>query len=346
MKKELSLLMGLTIAIVTSACEKDNNNESFVTPISPEAPEPVVNPSDKQSIDLGKTLIVYYSYTNNVHNIVNELKQQIKADVIRIEPAEEGLDYAANNYAIGSALIQTIRDNPNAASSYPAIKNVDINLSDYKTIIIGTPLWWSNMAAPMQTFLYQNSDEMANKNIGLIVSSHSSGIDNVVSDAKRLLPNVTWMGDALWINANNYANRSELIKNWLPKLNFATGQNNNISKMNITIDGKTQQVTLADNAATKELVSRLQQGAITVTLNSSGGFEIWGALGFSLPTSNEQINAKPGDVVLYNGSNICMFYGSNSWSYTYLGKIEGLTESQLETFLRAGESNISVTLSL
>ena len=116
--------------------------------------------------------------------------------------------------------------------------------------------------------------------------------------------------------------------------------------MYITIDGMTQSATLADNTATKELIAKLQQAPITVMLNSSGGFEIWGALGFSLPTSNEQVNAQPGDIVLYNGSNICMFYGSNSWSYTRLGKIDGLSESELRTFLKAGESNISVTLSL
>lgn len=50
-----------------------------------------------------KTLIVFYSYTNNVERIVNELRTQIEADVIEVEPAEKGLDYAANNYAIGSS---------------------------------------------------------------------------------------------------------------------------------------------------------------------------------------------------------------------------------------------------
>ena len=65
-----------------------------------------------------------------------------------------------------------------------------------------------------------------------------------------------------------------------------------------------------------------------------------------MPTSNQQTTAQPGDVVLYNGSNICLFYGSNSWSYTRLGKIDGLTESELRTFLKAGESHINVTLSL
>ena len=116
--------------------------------------------------------------------------------------------------------------------------------------------------------------------------------------------------------------------------------------MYITIDGVTKSATLVDNAATRELVARLQSAPVTVTLNASGGFEIWGSLGFSLPTSNEQVNAQPGDIVLYNGSNICMFYGTNSWSYTRLGKIDGLTESELRTFLQAGESNISVTLSV
>lgn len=60
-----------------------------------------------------KTLVAYYSYTNNVEKIVNELKTQIECDGVEIEPAEKGLDYAANNYAIGSAQIAAIRNNPN-----------------------------------------------------------------------------------------------------------------------------------------------------------------------------------------------------------------------------------------
>lgn len=127
---------------------------------------------------------------------------------------------------------------------------------------------------------------------------------------------------------------------------IAQNDNTTMDKMYITIDGHGQSVTLTNNSATKALVEKLQQAPVDVTLNSSGGFEIWGALGFSLPTSDQQTNAQPGDVVLYNGSNICMFYGSNSWSYTRLGKIDGLSESELRTFLKAGESNIKVTLSL
>ena len=118
-----------------------------------------------------------------------------------------------------------------------------------------------------------------------------------------------------------------------------------MDKMYITIGGQTQSATLVDNEATRELVAALQNAPITITLNDNN-FEIWGSLGRSLATNNEQMTAQPGDIVLYNGSNICIFYAGNSWSYTRLGKIDGLSESELRTFLKAGESNISVTLSL
>ena len=122
-------------------------------------------------------------------------------------------------------------------------------------------------------------------------------------------------------------------------------ENTTMDKMYITIGGQTQSVTLVDNDATRELVAALQSAPITVTLNDNN-FEIWGSLGRSLTTKNEQMTAQPGDVVLYNGSNICIFYDTNSWSYTRLGKIDGLSGSQLRTFLKAGQNNISVTLSL
>ena len=122
-------------------------------------------------------------------------------------------------------------------------------------------------------------------------------------------------------------------------------ENTTMDKMYITIGGQTQLVTLVDNDATRELVAALQSAPITVTLNDNN-FEIWGSLGRSLTTKNEQMTAQPGDVVLYNGSNICIFYDSNSWSYTRLGHIDGLSGSQLRTFLKAGQNNISVTLSL
>lgn len=167
-----------------------------------------------------KTLVVYYSYTNNVERIVNELRSKIDADVLEIEPAQKGLDYSANNYAIGSAQIAAIRNNPDDVASYPAIDPVNVNLSDYDCIIIGAPLWWSNMAAPLQTFLFQYGKEMAGKKIGLIVSSASSGISGVEADAHRLIPDGDFLTPSLWIRSSQTSNASTLVEQWLNTIGY------------------------------------------------------------------------------------------------------------------------------
>ena len=162
-----------------------------------------------------RTLVAYYSYTGNVKAITNELKNLISADFVEILPAEEGVKYEANNYAIGSALISAIRNNPDNADSYPEIKSIDIEFSQYDNIIIATPLWWSNMAAPMQTFLFNNGGEMNGKNISLIVSSASSSIQSVVDDSKRLIPDGIFSNESLWINNSNRSDMPTLLDNWI-----------------------------------------------------------------------------------------------------------------------------------
>ena len=296
-------------------------------------------------VNESKTLVVYYSYTGNCEEIVNTLLTQIDADVMRIEPADKTQHYEANNYAIGMQLLNAIKNNPNDASSYPAIDPVSItDLATYQNIIIVTPLWWSQMAAIMQTYLFHHGIEMADKNVALIVSSASSGISSLISDAQRLIPETIWAGDALWINNSNRSQTRQLITNWLSTLNFQSPTTEEM-KMYITIDNVTQSATLVTNAATEELMEALKSGDITLTLNDNV-FEIWGALDRTLPTSNEQMTAQPGDIVLYNGQYICIFYSSNSYNYTRLGKIEDLSENELRKFLKAGQNNITVTLSL
>ena len=75
-----------------------------------------------------------------------------------------------------------------------------------------------------------------------------------------------------------------------------------------------------------------------------GGFEQVGSIGSTLPTSDKQMTTKAGDIVLYSGNQIVIFYGSNSWSYTKLGCISNKTVDELTDLL--GKGNITVTLSL
>ena len=167
------------------------------------------------SADQQKTLVAYYSYTGNCRDIVTLLSSQMEADVLEIQPAEKGLKYDADNYALGTQLLNAIKENPTSASSYPAIDPVTTDVGSYDHIIIVTPLWWRQMAAVMQTFLFNYGSQLAGKHVSLIVSSASSGISQVVNDAKRLVPDAVWTGDALWINNSNRSNKASLLSDWL-----------------------------------------------------------------------------------------------------------------------------------
>ena len=291
-----------------------------------------------------KTLIVYYSDTNNTEQIVDDLKTMINADVIEVEPANKNLDYAANNYAIGTEQLNKIKNNPNDESSYPAIDPVIVDMSKYNTVIIATPLWWSQMASNMQTLLFKYGDEMAGKNIGLIVSSHSSGISGVEADAKRLVPNGKFYAKSLWINASKHSQRKALLEQWLKDVNYNDNVNVDYNTMNLKVNNSTMKVKLSDNAATKALVERLKEGTITYNAYDYGGFEKVGALGFSLPSNDTYITTEPGDIMLYTSNQLCIFFDSNSWEYSPIGKIEGMTKQQLKDAFGTGE--VSITLSL
>lgn len=329
---------------VLLSCEKP---EAIIPDTPQEQIEPTGNTAEETPTSVeasGKTLVVYYSFTGNCKSIVTSLTTNIEADVLEILPAQAGLDYAANNYAIGSGLISAIREKPSEAASYPAIKPFNRNAADYERIIVVTPLWWSNMAAIMQSYLFQEGSKMKGKTIGLIVSSHSSGISSVVADAKRLIPEGVFHENNLWINASNRSQQDALIKEWIS--GFSNNSDTMPDKIKITVSGKSLPVKIELNEATKALVAALRGASISYEADDYGGFEKVGSLGRSLPRNDTQITAQPGDVILYNGNQIVLFYGSNSWSYTRIGKIEYGTLDELKSLLKAGQGKITVSLSL
>lgn len=110
----------------------------------------------------------------------------------------------------------------------------------------------------------------------------------------------------------------------------------------LTINGKNLSAKFEDNAAAKALCERLSEDSLTVTLSEYGGFEKVGELGFSLPKSDKRIEGKAGDILLYQGDKITVFYGSNEWSYTKLATIDSVSASELKSILGSGD--IAVTL--
>lgn len=120
------------------------------------------------------------------------------------------------------------------------------------------------------------------------------------------------------------ANKPEADVNQ-PENEEETGEQTEM-KMNVQVGDYTFTATLENNTAVEELVDMMKEGPVTINMDDYSGFEKVGSLGRSLTASNSQTTTDAGDIVLYNGNNIVMFYGTNSWSYTRIGKIDDLTD--------------------
>ena len=116
------------------------------------------------------------------------------------------------------------------------------------------------------------------------------------------------------------------------------------NRMYITVGNTTMTMTLADNASATAFREMAASGPFTVETKEYGGFELVGALGERLPAADEQILAEPGDVMLYQGNSVTIFYGTNSWSYTRLGEIENMDQKKLVEIFGDGDVTVSFSL--
>ena len=102
--------------------------------------------------------------------------------------------------------------------------------------------------------------------------------------------------------------------------------------------------TLSENKSAKAFADLLKKGAVTVKMNDYGGFEKVGPLGTSLPRSDERITTSAGDIILYQGNQITIYYDKNSWNFTRLGKLDGVDSAGLKKIL--GDGGVTARFSL
>lgn len=117
-------------------------------------------------------------------------------------------------------------------------------------------------------------------------------------------------------------------------------------KLYITIGDVTKTATLVSNTSTEALVEQLKKGDIVCEAHDYGNFEKVGPLGYTFPENNEQVTTVPGDLILYQGSNLCIYYDTNSWNFTRIGKLDNMTQAEIKTWVNAGGGNVTVTLSI
>lgn len=112
--------------------------------------------------------------------------------------------------------------------------------------------------------------------------------------------------------------------------------------LKITVGDCELTATFEDNSSADEFRELLSQGPVTVEMEDYGGFEKVGSLGTDLTRNDQQITTEPGDVILYQGNQITIYYGTNSWSFTRLAKIDDPTDLEA----KLGNGTVQVTFSL
>lgn len=114
----------------------------------------------------------------------------------------------------------------------------------------------------------------------------------------------------------------------------------------LTVDGRSFEATLANNSSARALKERLAQGKLSIQMDDYGDMEKVGSLGFSLPRNDAPTTTAPGDLILYLGNSLVLYYDTNSWNFTRLGKVNGVSTREQMLELLGGKGTITVTLSL
>ena len=112
-------------------------------------------------------------------------------------------------------------------------------------------------------------------------------------------------------------------------------------RMMLKIGDRQVPVTWEDNASVEALTKLADRSPLTIQMSMYGGFEQVGPIGQTIDHDDADITTEAGDIVLYAGDQIVVFYGSNSWAYTRLGHID-LSQDELTDLLANGD----VTLTL
>ena len=113
------------------------------------------------------------------------------------------------------------------------------------------------------------------------------------------------------------------------------------SKLKIEVNGYTLTATLENNESARALAELIGNESVVLNLSEYGNFEKVGALPKSLPKNDERITTESGDIMLYQGNQITIFYGSNTWSYTRLGRIDDVSQEELKEIF--GKNDVTVT---
>lgn len=123
-----------------------------------------------------KTLVVYYSYGHHTRDVAEKMKNILSCDTAEIIPVKP---YTG----VYKKLVDATENNRETKNT-PEIKQLSLKISDYDTIIVGTPVWWYTMAEPVRTFLSQN--DLTGKKVA-VYATNAGWIGSTFQDMKELI---------------------------------------------------------------------------------------------------------------------------------------------------------------
>lgn len=294
------------------------------TPTPTPTPEPIPTP------ETGKVLVAYFSATGNTRPVAEKVAEFTGGDLFEIVPAQPYTSADLNYNTDCRANAE--QNDPDAR---PAIQNAVEDMGQYDAVLIGYPIWWGKAPKIIHTFL--ESYDLSGKTVATFCTSGGSGHEDATIRG--------YEPDANWLEGRRFSGTSQ-VESWVNGLDLPKATDEGANRMYLQIGGTVWTATLEDNpsvAAWKEL---LKKGPLSVDMSDYGGFEKVGSLGTTLPQSDGQITTKPGDIILYQGNSITIYYGENTWSFTRLGHINNVTDAELREALKAGGEDIHVTFSL
>lgn len=275
------------------------------------------------------SIVVYFSRTGNTERIAEMLTALTGADSYVIEAA---VPYTDDDIAYNvSGCRANVEQNDKTVR--PAIAEPLDSLDGYDTVFLGYPIWWGEEPRIIDTFL--ETYDLSEKTVVPFCTSASSGIAASEHDIAALVPIGTQLPGKRFSATATQAD----VQAWYDTLDLPKAD----PQLQIQIGDTTLTASLADTAAAAELASKLREGPVTVTLGEYGGFEKVGALPWTLTASDERIEGAPGDVLLYQGGQMTVFYGTNAWSYTRLAHID-IPQAELADIL--GNGDVTAVLSV
>lgn len=331
-RRLLTVMLGLAMMFTLAACDGAGNADP---PEKQGAKTDTSETGGSNARNDGRSdvLVVVFSATGTTKRVAEKIAVQTGAGLKEIIPAAP---YSSADLNYSDSGSRTSREQ-NDATARPAIAE-NISIEGYKIVYLGYPIWWGQAPRILSTFV--ESHDFSGVTVIPFCTSGSSDIgqsdDALAAQA----------GSGNWVQGKRFSGsvtESEL-KKWIDDTKPTETEGADMEKtLRLIINDTEVAVEWEKNESVDALTELVSAKDLTIQMSMYGGFEQVGSLGRSLPRNDVQTTTSAGDIMLYSGDKIVVFYGSNSWAYTRLGRITDQSAADMTRLLNNGNVTLKIT---